>query len=169
MKVVNAMLNGRRGLTVVILAALLAAGCSSGDDESSEDPLTTAAACAEDCSGKEVTDTGCDKNAVDAVPAKPVKVAEGPHGSLGLRKSNPAACSGIYWVRFQPDADNQAPFEVEISVNGRVAKPQPSEPGNPVLEAWTVGVHAEPGEPITACVWRADRKEGVCLETVKAA
>jgi hypothetical protein len=171
MKVVNTMQSGRTWLGAVLVAALLAAGCGSdGDGPSPDDPPTSASAvCGEECSGKEVTETGCDKNAVDAVPGKPVKVAEGPHGKLGLRKSNPSTCAGIYWVRFQPDADNKAAYVLEISVDGRGAKPQPSEPGNPALEAWTVGVHAKPGEPISACVMRADGKQGVCLETVKAA
>lgn len=152
----------------VVLAAgtalVLATGCSSGSGKTE-----STAVCSDECSGKEVTDTGCDKQAVDAVPAKPVRVTDTLHGNLGVRKSNPAACSGIYWVKFTPDADSSAAFEVTITVDGHEAKPQPSEPGNPALEAWTVGVYAKPGAVITACVVQPSVKRGVCLADTKAA
>lgn len=149
--------------TVLVLATT---GCSSGSDEPERAAETV---CSEACSGKEVTDTGCDKQAVDAVPAKPVRVTAELHGKLGVRKSNPAACSGIYWVKFTPDADSTAAFEVTITVDGRGAKPQPSEPGNPTLEAWTVGVYAKSGAVITACVVQPSVDRGVCLADTKAA
>lgn len=147
--------------TVLVLATT---GCSSGSGKSEQ-----ASVCSEACSGKEVTDTGCDKQAVDAVAAKAVRVSDELHGKLGVRKSNPAACSGIYWVKFTPDADSTAAFEVTIAVDGRVAQPQPSEPGNPTLEAWTVGVHAKPDAVITACLVQPDTKKAVCLADTKAA
>jgi len=167
------MFSTRSRLAAAAVAALLATGCGSdGGDDSSPDetPASTASAiCSEFCSDKEVTETGCDKRAVDAIVAKPVRISAGLHGRLGLRKSNPAVCSGIYWARFTPDADSTEAFQVTITVAGKAAVPQPSEPGNPALEAWTVGVHAKPGESILACVVHADGKQSVCLDDTKAA
>ena len=151
---------------VSMIVILAVAGCGSSSDEGADEPSTSV--CAEACSGKEVTDTGCDKGAVDAVPAKPVRIDATLHGQLGVRKSNPAVCSNIYWVKFVPDPDNTSAFEVRIAVDGKAAKAQPSEPGNPALTAWTVGVHVAPGQMISACLGSPANTQ-TCLEDTKAA
>lgn len=148
-----------------VAAALFAVGCGVGGDNSSEKPRI----CAESCSGKEVTETGCNEGALDAVVAEVIKVEGVPRGKLGVRKSNPAVCARIYWVRFEPDAKNTAAFEVKISVDGRVAEPQLSEPGNPQLAAWTLGVYAPSGAQVSACVsFRDLTNSDFCLKTFEA-
>jgi len=157
------MLRSRAFVITMLTLALGAAACSSSDTPDPATPTSSAeAVCQEACSGKEVTDTGCDQNAVDAVLPRRVEV-ENVHGLLSIRKSNPAVCEHIYWTRFQPDANSLGAFELSISVDGRGAKPQASEPGNPTLAAWTVGVYAQTGQPIRGCLTVGDR--GVCLDT----
>jgi hypothetical protein len=151
-------------LAVVLL---FATACGRNDGGMPDASTTTKAVCSQECSDKEVTATGCDANAVDAISATAIEVAVEVHGKLGLRKANPSACNDIYWARFEPDADSTGAFKVTVSVDDRVAEPQASEPGNPALAAWTVGVYAKPGATLQACVSAGG--SSVCLPAVKSA
>lgn len=147
-------------IPVAVGLLMILAGCGGG--QPSPINSTSAARCGADCSDKEVTETGCDQGAVDAVPATNVEVL-GLRGQLGIRKASPFTCTRIYWARFVPEPTNQTSFQVTITVNGRVAKSQPSEPGNPALAAWTVGVYANPGEKIVGCVTAGGQQR--CVQT----
>jgi hypothetical protein len=168
------MIRARIGMSagLVALLAVLTACSNSGENPppptvttSAAAPSATLAPCAEACSDKEVTDTGCDERAVDAIRPEYRKFDAAVRGNLGLRKSNPAVCSNIYWVRYQPDPDSTGPFKVEITV-GDKTRIQESEPGNPALEAWTVGLHAKKGERIRSCVRSGE--VGLCLTDTNA-
>jgi hypothetical protein len=109
-----------------------------------------------------VTETHCDSGAVDAIAGQYV-VVEGARGVLAMRKANPSVCTHIFWTRFEPAQDNSGSFELTLVRNGKPSKVQASEPGNPMLAAWTVGVYAEPGDKLEACLTSGDGKK--CLET----
>lgn len=145
--------------SMILLILLVGCGPTSGSQP------TTASPCGQDCSGGEVTETGCDLGAVDAISDQPVQAGD-TRGTLALRKANPSNCTHIYWARFTPNPDNMAAFEVVVSVNGTAFKPQPSEPGNPTLTAWTVGAYAPEGSNIQACL-KSDGQE-FCLPSITA-
>ncbi len=123
-------------------------GCGSS---TSEPGTASGPPCGQECSGEEVTQTGCNPNAVDVIPAQSVQ-AGGVHGTLALRRADPTVCDHIYWTRFIPTPDNTTSFEVIVRVNGTAFKTQLSEPGNPTLTAWTVGAYAREGDTVQPCV-----------------
>lgn len=150
---------------VVGVGIALASGCSATDAPEQSTSVTSSSAtgaCGQECSGKEVTDTDCDRGAFDAIQPQQVRVGNA-FGELSLRKSSPARCDHIYWARFVPDGENSVAFEVALVVDGVEAPRQPSEPANPKIAAWTVGVYAKPGVPVQACLLSGDDRK--CLDT----
>jgi hypothetical protein len=151
-------------LRACLLAVVIAScdGSSNGSGVSGEAISASASAsashvpCASVCSGKEVTETGCDKSALDAIPDTFIPVL--PYGTLALRKSNPAVCTRIYWARFTPVPENNVAFTVTVLLNGTASKAQPSEPRNPAVTAWTVGVYGKPGDRVQPCVTAARQR-----------
>ena len=119
------------------------------------------------CTNREVTETGCDVNAVFVVQKTPVVVGQA-RGQLALRKANPAACQRIFWVHFYPEIGSPADYSLVTAYEegGQVltSKEQPSQPGMPEQEAYSVGVHVELGMKVWGCVKSgADEK---CVETI---
>jgi len=152
---------------VVVGASLILLGCTSGSDDGN----TTAASQAppsisaelkcegDDCGAndKEVKVTSCDAPAIDAMPATPVTGIP-VKGSLSLRRSTAtgAKCDRLYWARFIPDPANDKAFKVVVHVTSpeglKIERSQDSEPADPTVTAFTVGLKGRLGYTITACV-----------------
>ncbi len=148
------------GAVAVVVCALTSCG-SGGESESKPtaasstvdstvQAVPTPNPCAslpEQCSGKEVTATHCDRDAFDAYAIESLRV--GPvSGKLTIRKANPSQCLRTYWGHFRPDSQNQASFKVTTRIlkeDGTLIAEadQASEPKNPGVDAWTEGLYAD--------------------------
>ena len=117
--------------------------------------------------------SGCGEMTVDGkapinATQVPARVSSGNlNGVLELRKSNPSVCERIYWARFTPDPTSTEGFRIKTVVTNsatgsRDSAVQPSEPSNPTVVAYTVGMHGEVGDVIQACIAPAESLELIC-------
>jgi hypothetical protein len=113
----------RLKLRVMALSVALAPLVACGGSDEPSGPEGFSAPCGEECSDEEVTETGCNTDAVDAVTAEVVTVGQAV-GTLSMRKANPSVCEGIYWTRFVPEPDNAAEFELTLVRNDEPSQVQ---------------------------------------------
>lgn len=155
----------RPGWLAAFVAALaFAAGCGPGE--------TPRQGCDLDCNNKEVSETGCDHNPVDAIVDTEVdpKAVNALRGTLALRRGtsnnqgDQDACTHIYWSRFTPSQENHEPFAVVAVVNAFDERPsQLSKPGEPGTAAWTRGYYVGLSMRINACVIELSSGKRFCL------
>lgn len=150
-----------RTLVATVISAALA-GCAATTVTGSDAPAVTPTPCSKECSDKEVDDTGCNKNAIDAIKGVQVVVGEA-RGTLALRKASPSICKQIFWAHFYPEKGSTGDFQLTTEYPGYVSKVQESQPGNPELEAYTVGVYVDLGMKVRGCI--ASGGQTKCIET----
>ncbi len=144
----------RRGITLVVAMAALLVGCTSEPtptQSSSPLPAASAAQCSgEDCTGREVAEVGCDKLATSVIERH---VTAGPaSGILALRMAHPPTCPDVFWARFIPDPTNTGAFDLSLMRDGTLSFSQASNPADPTITAWTVGIYGPDAIRLEACV-----------------
>jgi len=149
----------RKRLAGLFVVLLIASGCTASKEE------TPTERCNRECDNKEVADTGCDKNPIDAIPDTAIDTShfKGLRGTIAIRRGT-GVCSHIYWTRFTPASGNKEAFRTVTVISAFDELPmQESEPGNPAVAAWTRGYYAGYQTRVNGCVIEAATGVRVCL------
>ncbi len=143
----------KRSSVLLIPIALTLGGCGNSSD------------------GKEPTESGCDKNP-QSIAIKAVN-GDGLKGTLVVRKANPSDCDRTYWGWFDPDdslsSESTHGWELTFWSDKKTTPVQYSEPGNPLVTAWTTVLHVEKGTNVWACVRDMDSGREYCTDKVQPA
>jgi hypothetical protein len=149
-------------MMLCVSVLFIVTGCSASQPQ----PAPSTACVADTCDGQEPTAIKCDADAVSIATVDDVVVGK-IKGKLEIRKAKPANCDRIYWGRFAPYEGTTGPWELTFQRNDKQRTVvQKSEPGNPLVEGYTVVLHAALGAEVQACIKDATSGREVCTDKI---
>lgn len=162
----------------VMLLALAVAACGGGNQTVTTVTATPDRCIQSGCDGKEVTsgENPCFRGLSDVFAVKESRAPKGyARGTLKIMKVMPQRCEGIYYGLFAPDNGNEPgelpnedPFTVTLIIGSNIYPSQKSEPGNPTVNAFTVGGYVrleDKDVAIKVCLDSPEQQAAFCITT----